>query len=62
MAGPNSAPNGDRRIVRGDRFEEFVEEKFYDENSGIRYTRMIPLREYLSKRGRLRTGKTDLKK
>ena len=52
MPGPNSAPNGDRTIIRGDIYEEF-----YTEKNG----NQIPMRQYLSERGRLRTGKTDLK-
>lgn len=50
MAGPNSAPNGDGRLVRGSKFEDF----HYDEKSKQWY----PLRVWLVKLNRLETGKT----
>lgn len=57
MPGPNSAPNGDRRIVRGDLNEQFVIQKRTDED-GNEYSIQIPRREYLAARGKLITGKT----
>ncbi len=50
MAGPNSAPNGDGRLVKGYSREEevFVKE----------LNRWVSLRDYLAMSNRLRTGKT----
>lgn len=50
MAGPNSAPNGDGRLVKGSKYEEeiFIKE----------LNKWISLRDYLSSTNRLRTGKT----
>lgn len=59
MPGPNSAPNGDTRIVRGHINEEFVCEKHYQELEKCdNQCRITPLRIYLTNRSRLRTGKT----
>lgn len=58
MAGPNSAPNGDTRIVRGHVDEEFVCEKHRECDLDTDKCQVVPLRWYLSKRNRLRTGKT----
>lgn len=58
MAGPNSAPNGDTRIVRGHINEEFVCEKHKRELEKCNDCTLIPLRVYLAKRNMLRTGKT----
>ena len=59
MPGPNSAPNGDARLVMGYRGEDFVLvecpktcEREHD------HERWIPRRIYLATRGKLRTGKT----
>ena len=60
MAGPMSAPNGDRRIVRGDLNEEFKIVK-HDTKDGV-VEELVPLRTWLAQRGRLRTGKTELKR
>lgn len=65
MAGPNSAPNGDRRVVRGDSREEFIavpRTKVLDTGETVKYTEYVPKREYDAKRGRLYTGKTSQKK
>ena len=59
MPGPNSSPNGDTRIVRGHWNEEFrcdVGHKCGAKDAGP--CRIIPLRVWLSKRNKLRTGKT----
>lgn len=73
MAGPNSAPNGDRRIVVGDIHGEFVCELHgpkhlawcNDTVAGLMTgefdfprCRVVPLRYHLARRGLLRTGKT----
>lgn len=59
MPGPNSAPNGDTRIVRGHINEEFVCEKHKAELEKCdKKCTLLPLRVYLSKRNLLRTGKT----
>jgi hypothetical protein len=50
MSGPNSAPNGDGRLVRGSKHEEFV----YDEKR----KEWVSLRVKLARDGRLETGKT----
>lgn len=60
MAGPNSAPNGDRRIVRGDLNEEFKIVK-HETKYGT-FEELVPLRTWLAQRGKLRTGKTERKK
>lgn len=48
--GPNSAPNGDGRLVRGSKYEEF----HYDEKK----KEWVPLRLWLARQGKLETGKT----
>lgn len=66
MAGPNSAPNGDGRLVKGSKHQEFV----YN-NSGSRNCSentcpggddhracYVPLRDHLAQSGKLVTGKT----
>jgi hypothetical protein len=72
MPGPNSCPNGDTTVMRGHINEEFYcdihKDKHLDEcydnedwwpiNPLIPHCRVIPKREWLAKRGRLRTGKT----
>jgi hypothetical protein len=61
MAGPNSAPNGDRGLIRGDKHERFVavpRKKVLDTGETVEYTEYVPQREYDAKRGRLFTGKT----
>jgi hypothetical protein len=58
MPGPCSTPNGDTTIVRGHVDEEFMLEtrlKGFAEEHQV----WIPKREWLAKRGKLRTGKTD---
>lgn len=60
MAGPMSVPNGDRRIVRGDLNEEFKTVKHETEYGT--WFEQVPLRTWLAERGRLRTGKTELKR
>lgn len=67
MPGPNSIPNGDTTVMRGHVNEKFVcrihgekeldacEQRIADEEGNCK---IIPLRWYLSERGRLRTGKT----
>lgn len=66
MPGPCSVPNGDTRVVRGHIDEEFACEKHgqkeldrcenrrFDKNPCV----VVPLRQYLAERNRLRTGKT----
>ena len=58
MPGPNSAPNGDTAIVRGHVNEEFVCDRHANCNLDTSSCKVVPLREYLAKRNRLRTGKT----
>jgi len=58
MAGPNSAPNGDTRIIRGHVNEEFACETHRECTLDTDRCKVVPLRWYLSKRGRLQTGKT----
>lgn len=61
MPGPNSAPNGDRGLVRGSRYEEFVWCKSCNaaqKNRGEKVT-TFPRRDHDIFHGRLRTGKTD---
>lgn len=69
MAGPNSAPNGDTRIVVG-----HVDADYACEIHGTKHLdwceeteqgefdfpacHVVPLRYYLAKRNRLRSGKT----
>jgi hypothetical protein len=60
MAGPMSAPNGDRGLIRGDKNERFVEVKYVDEE-GVERIKYVPARIHAAKRGRLYTGKTELK-
>lgn len=62
MSGPNSAPNGDTRLVLGHVNEAFVCSKHGDKEldvcSGKPGCEMMSLRHYLASRGRLVTGKT----
>lgn len=58
MPGPNSAPNGDTRIVRGHINEEFRCDKHRECNQTSKECNIIPLRVWLQKRNLLRTGKT----
>lgn len=58
MPGPNSSPNGDTRIVRGHWNEEFRCDKHRECSQAQKDCNIIPLREWLSKRNMLRTGKT----
>jgi hypothetical protein len=61
MPGPNSAPNGDTRIVKGHFNEEFVCATHYREYDRCNEKcKNISLRDYLAKRNMLRTGKTRL--
>jgi hypothetical protein len=60
MAGPMSAPNGDRGLIRGDKHERFVEVERKNED-GEKYFEYIPARLHAAKRGRLYTGKTERK-
>ena len=69
MPGPMSVPNGDTTIVRGHVNEVFMcdkhnkeydakdHEESYDKDGQLQ-CRVVSLREYLGKRGRLVTGKT----
>jgi len=52
MPGPNSAPNGDRRLVVGYGYNLIYIEKL---------ERYVVAREYFAKHGRLYTGKTENK-
>lgn len=54
MAGPNSAPNGDRGLIRNDPHERFV---YCDICK-----RVLPARVDDAKHNRLNTGKTQMKK
>lgn len=61
MPGPNSAPNGDARLVVGvsqDYMCERHADKELDECLDRHPSLVVPLRYYLAKRNRLRTGKT----
>jgi len=73
MAGPNSAPNGDTRIVVGHVHADYACEIHgtkhlgwcEETERGIASGRfdfpachVVPLRHYLAKRNKLRTGKT----
>jgi hypothetical protein len=60
MAGPMSAPNGDRRIVRGDLNEEFKIVRHETEYGT--WLESVPLRTWLAQHNRLVTGKTELKR
>jgi hypothetical protein len=60
MAGPMSAPNGDRGLIRGDKHERFVEVKYVDEE-GKERIKYVPARLHAAARGRLYTGKTERK-
>lgn len=57
MPGPNSAPNGDAKLVRGYGYDDkiWVEEKRGVETVWVQYF----LRDHLARRGRLETGKTE---
>lgn len=67
MPGPNSVPNGDTRLMRGHINEAFVCQRHVDKHLDVCYDRVdaeknacvvVPLRQYLAERNRLRTGKT----
>lgn len=59
MSGPNSAPNGDARLVKGYPGQDFVWVKV-DSKRDERYPGYWkPLRDYLADKGRLETGKTS---
>lgn len=71
MPGPNSAPNGDKGLIRGHAEERFYycetcqrrREKEYFERYGIKAKLreiLYPAREHDAKHKRLRTGKTKL--
>jgi hypothetical protein len=59
MAGPNSAPNGDARLVKGHLLAEFVWVEYYDELTRMSFRMQVPLRDYLARKHRLLTGKTQ---
>lgn len=58
MAGPNSAPNGDGRLVVGYFRAEMRWVEYYDYDLNKTCYKEVTLREYLARRKRLRTGKT----
>lgn len=59
MVGPLSTPNGDVRIIRGHIHEEFVCMVHMDKcNRQYDNCHEVPLREYLTSRNKLVTGKT----
>ncbi len=66
MPGPLSTPNGDTTLARGHVNEKFVCNKHGDKNLDLCEAKieagmscsMVPLRNYLADRNRLRTGKT----
>ena len=60
MAGPMSAPNGDRGLIRGDKHERFDSVERYNEE-GEKYYKYVPARINAARRGRLYTGKTERK-
>lgn len=60
MAGPMSAPNGDRGLIRGDRHERFDKVERRNEE-GEKYFEYVPARINAARRGRLYTGKTERK-
>ena len=60
--GPNSAPNGDGRLVKGYSREEFVYDKTANRKCNEETCKhnecWISLRDFLSRSNRLSTGKT----
>lgn len=62
VPGPNSAPNGDGRLVRGSRHEDFVwcEPCNAAQRRREEEVRPFPRRDHDRLHGRLRTGKTEL--
>jgi hypothetical protein len=59
MAGPNSAPNGDARLVKGHLLAEFVWVERYDALTDMIIRWQEPLRDNLARKHRLVTGKTQ---
>lgn len=59
MPGPNSAPNGDRRLVAGYLYAEYVWVTVNYPHLGIKTRYQISLREALLRKNRLVTGKTS---
>ena len=57
MPGPNSAPNGDVTLIKGHKREiyYYCQCKDYDHYKHL----PIPARDWLARRGRLYTGKTE---
>jgi hypothetical protein len=71
MPGPNSAPNGDAGLVRGNPQERFIfcdpcqkkrEAQARENGDDIPAPRRYPARSHAAKHGRLFTGKTQLDK
>lgn len=74
MPGPNSAPNGDRGLIRGHAEERFIfckpcqeaREARVAEQLGVESVTLPPLRyparSHAAKHGKLKTGKTALDK
>ena len=62
MPGPNSVPTGDTRLMMGHVNTEYVcfthKDKHLDVCESKKGCEIVSLREYLSARGALRTGKT----
>jgi len=58
MAGPNSVPNGDTRLMMGHVNTEYRCDTHSKCSWEEKSCKIITLREWLAKRNRLRTGKT----
>lgn len=59
MAGPNSAPNGDGRLVVGYSRQDFVWTEIKNEKNPEFPGYWEPMRYNLARKGRLYTGKSD---
>lgn len=57
MPGPNSAPNGDTTLIKGNRNEQYYYCQCKDVDCDTDHP-PIPARDWLARRGRLWTGKT----
>lgn len=57
MPGPNSAPNGDSRLVNA-----WTKIEHKNQAGEVTHVELLLLREKLRRKGKLRTGKTDAKR
>lgn len=57
MPGPNSAPNGDAKLVSA-----WTTTKHYNLQDNLDWVETLTVREKLRRQGKLRTGKTAAKK